>query len=85
MGAHVRLHAHAYSLPEVCCPLQDGMLAAIALCAADAQELEALGAAELCRGAEVAQQSAANSPMSPAAAEGVECLGCPRLSFQHNS
>ena len=73
------------NVPEGCCPLQDGALAAIALCAADAQELEALGAAELCRGAEVAQQSAANGPMSPAAVEAVECLGCPRLSCQHNS
>ena len=61
------------------------MLAAIALCAADAEELEALGAAELCRGAEVAQQSAADGPMSPAAVEGVECLRCPCVYVQHIS
>ena len=52
--------------------LQDGVLAAIALCAADAQELEALGAAELGRVAEVAQQSADDGLMSPAAAGGVD-------------
>ena len=48
------------------------MLAAIALCAANAQELEALGAAELGRAAEVAQQSADDGLMSPAAVEGVD-------------
>ena len=60
-------------MPEACRRLQDGVLAAIALCAADAEELEALGVAELCKGAEAAQQSADGGCTSPAAAEGMGC------------
>ena len=63
-------------VPEWCCSPQDGVLAAIALCAADAEELVKLGAAELCRGAEVAQQSADNGLTLPAAVESVDCLTC---------
>ena len=65
-------------MPEACCRLQDGVLAAIALCAADAEELEALGAAELYRGAEAAQQSAGGGCVSPAAVEeGTDCSDRP--------
>ena len=70
-------------VPEACSCPQEGMLAAVALCAADIQELEELGAAELCRGAEVAQQSADDGLMSPAAVEGAECLNCPCHRLQH--
>ena len=74
------MHAH-----EACCRSQDGVLAAIALCAADSQKLEDLGAAELCRGAGVAQQLVDSGVMSPAAVEGVECLSRRCDWLQHNS
>ena len=69
-------------VPEACCCLQDGVLAAIALCAADAQELEALGAADLCRGAEAAQQSTDSGSTLTAAVEGVACLSRPCSQLQ---